>query len=109
GHVVDIAAQRTQARRIGAEVVYAVTGSRAHIDARAVLGGAHPHHDVIAKTHERRARHRFDPPLAPAGLRWSHIDDAPLTFRNHGERPVIGFERRHPNDQLLRVRLTGAL
>ena len=87
----------------------AVTRGRAHVDARAVLIRPDADDHVVAKAHDRRARDRFDPSFAAAGLRGARLDHAPLAFRHHGERRVVGFLRADRDDQGLDVRIGAAL
>src|SRR6266851_2382976 len=66
--VLDLVHQAADAHGVGAEIERAVARGGARIDARAVGLGAHPDHDVVAKAHDRRARHRLDAALAASGL-----------------------------------------
>ena len=63
-HVVDIVDQIAHPRSIGADIVAAVARGRAHIDAGAVAGRTNPHHHIVTKAEDRRARHRLDDAVA---------------------------------------------
>ena len=86
--VVDVVHQAADARRIGAEIERAVARGGAHVDARAVAVGPHAHHDVVAKAHDRRARHRLDAAFA------ARRPAARARRRSRHRRLVITAQRR---------------
>ena len=55
----------------------------------------HAHDDVLAETHDRRARDRLDASFAAAGCGGRAYDHTPCALGDDGERGVIGRLRRH--------------
>ena len=94
GGVVDVVDQLGDARGVAAEIALEIARRRADIDARILAVGRDADRHVLAKSHDRRPRHRLDAADAARRLRRAFVDDQPFALGDQLQRDLIGALHR---------------
>src|SRR5262249_36387189 len=94
-HLIYVFEQAANSRCVRPEIMVAEAGRRPHVDACALAERTYSDHDVVAKSHDRRASDRLDHAVTPRHCRLPRIAYVPFALCHQRESRVIGAFGRH--------------